>query len=93
MRIIGNIPAPDLKITVFESGNRLLIKFEDEEAEQTYKFRKGKAVERYEDVRQLVDEAFISEVRRELTRMKQIKQAALRRGRPGENQNEFDKII
>ncbi len=41
MRIAGDIPHPEMKITVFVMNGRYSIKFEKKLLEQTYKFRDG----------------------------------------------------
>jgi hypothetical protein len=37
MRVVGEIPHPNLKITIFSWNNRYLIKLEDAVIEQTFK--------------------------------------------------------
>ncbi|MCX8489895.1 MAG: hypothetical protein ORN54_02390 [Cyclobacteriaceae bacterium] len=60
MRIVGEIPHPELKITIFHWNNRYLIKLEAGPFEQTFK------VEEYdlsseEEVRHIVNEEFIQQ--------------------------------
>ncbi len=38
MRIIGNIPHPDMRITVFHMNDKFIVKFEAGPMEQVYKF-------------------------------------------------------
>ena len=67
MRIIGEIPHPTYKITVFSMNDKLSIQVEDSLLTQTYRFRDGTGVGSLEDVRlfmnnqfmESVDEAFI----------------------------------
>ena len=58
MRIAGYIDHPRLKITIFQQENRYSLKLETALHEQTYKLRKGGAIETTEDVRRLVDQEF-----------------------------------
>ncbi|MEK7256255.1 MAG: hypothetical protein AAB316_15995 [Bacteroidota bacterium] len=59
MRIIGSIPHPTLKITVFKMDNRLSIKFEAGMYEQTYKFRESTDLQDFAGAQRLVDEPFL----------------------------------
>jgi hypothetical protein len=60
MRVIGEIPHPRCKITIFAWNNRYLIKFESGLLEQTFKVNQfdltGEA-----DLHKLADDAFIGE--------------------------------
>ncbi len=62
MRILGQIPHPDLLITVFKSGNKYILKFEVGPFEQTYKFMEGDRLASFEDVQKLVTEELIKEI-------------------------------
>ncbi len=58
MRIVGEIPHPNCKITIFSWNNRYILKFEKDYLEQTYK------IDQYEvanenDLKKVVDEKFI----------------------------------
>lgn len=60
MRIIGEIPHPDCKITLFSWNNRFLIKLEQGPLEQTFK------VDQFDlssenDLTKIVNEQFIQE--------------------------------
>lgn len=61
MRILGQIPHPDLLITVFKSGNKYILKFEVGPFEQTYKFMEAEGMSGFEDVQKLVDSKLINE--------------------------------
>jgi hypothetical protein len=61
MRILGQIPHPDLLITVFKSGNKYILKFEVGPFEQTYKFIEADGMSSFEDVKKLVDGNFIKD--------------------------------
>ena len=59
MRIVGEIPHPELKITIFHWNNRYLIKLEAGLFEQTYKIPEYDVASE-EEVKKLVDEVFIA---------------------------------
>lgn len=58
MRVIGEIPHPDCKITLFHWNNRYLIKLEQGPFEQTFKIQEFDLTSE-EDIKQVVSEAFI----------------------------------
>jgi hypothetical protein len=59
MRVVAEIPNPDMKITLFSWNGKYLIKLEKGPLEQTYKVDEmdvmGEA-----DVRQMLDEVFLN---------------------------------
>jgi hypothetical protein len=60
MRVVGEIPHPELKITIFHWNNRYLIKLEAGPFEQTFK------IEEYdlsseEEIKSIVNEEFIQQ--------------------------------
>ena len=59
MRVVGEIPHPDCKVTLLHWNNRYLIKVEQGLLEQTYKVQEYD-VATEEDVRRLVSEEFIA---------------------------------
>ncbi|MEQ8707121.1 MAG: hypothetical protein RIC19_24530 [Phaeodactylibacter sp.] len=93
MRIAGYIEHSALKITIFQMDNRFTVKFEDGKNEQAYKFRTGQFINSVQDIRRLVDAAFIQEVMVEMGRMHRVHQSALQRLQPEETEDEFDEII
>ncbi len=93
MRIIGYIDHPTLKITIFELGNRMAVKFETGLYEQTYKFRKSSAIQQADDIRRIVSPSFIDQVDNLFTRMDLVKQDAMQEGIAENDADEFDKII
>ena len=60
MRVVGEIPHPDCKITIFSWNNRYLIKFESGLFEQTFKVAEYDILQE-SDLYTLVDEAFIQD--------------------------------
>ena len=68
MRVVGEIPHPEIKITIFHWNNRFLLKLEWGPFEQTYK------VEEYEftsdnEVKAILNDEFLKEV---LTRFQEM---------------------
>lgn len=61
MRVIGEIPHQDCKITVFAWNEKYLIKFESPFAEQTFKIKELDLISEA-DIYEIVDEAFIRKV-------------------------------
>jgi hypothetical protein len=62
MRIIGEIKHDRLKISVFVSGGKTIIQFEDGLLEQLYKFRDGSVVTNLEEAQKFVNEEFLNVV-------------------------------
>ena len=59
MRVIGEIPHPECKITIFHWNNRYLIKLEKGLLEQTYKVQEYDVASE-DDVRKMVTEEFVA---------------------------------
>lgn len=62
MRILGQIPHPELLITVFKSGNKLILKFEIGPFEQIYKFLETEKFSNFEDAVKLTTDAWIKDI-------------------------------
>lgn len=60
MRVIGEIPHPDCKITIFHWNNRYLIKLEQGPFEQTFKIQEYDLTQEG-DIKLVVSEGFIQE--------------------------------
>lgn len=58
MRVIGEIPHPELKITIFHWNNRYLIKLEAGLLEQTFKVQEYNVASE-EELKKIVNEDFI----------------------------------
>jgi hypothetical protein len=73
MRVLAEIPNPDMKITLFSWNGKYLIKLEKGPLEQTYKVDEmdvtGEA-----DVRQMLDETFLNQA---LARFRDMRQDLL----------------
>ncbi len=93
MRIVGEIPHPSLKITIFSHDNKYAVKFESGLHELVYQFRSGDYIQSPVDLQSIVDEAFIADTRNLLARMRQQQSAAIERWLQSENEEEFETII
>lgn len=93
MRIIGDIPHPHLKITVFKMSERVSVKFENEGYEQTYKLGQDERVSTLEGVQQVIDAAFIQQVLQLMQQMHQSRIAAFGRAFHPPGEEAFEDII
>lgn len=73
--------------------NKLSIKFESGLYEQTYKFRMQEGLENMEDIKNLVDGAFVQSVEQILRSMHQTKMSAVARKMEDKREDEFEGII
>ena len=62
MRILGELPKRGLKVSVFKTDSRILVKFEDLYLEQTYKFRESENISTLSDVNALLTDEFMAQV-------------------------------
>lgn len=62
MRILGQIPHPQILISVFKSNNKFILKFEIGPFEQTYKFIESSDIHSYESVSALVTDVLLQNV-------------------------------
>ncbi len=92
MRIIGEIPHPIYKITVFKMNERLSVKIEDKLLEQIYKFRDGSGINTTSDIVELLDEVFLQQVDTTFKAMSQTYQAGLESRSDDEDEFEIDII-
>jgi hypothetical protein len=60
MRVVGEIPHPQLKITIFNWNNRYLIKLEAGALEQTFKVSEMDVTSE-EDLKKMIDTEFLQE--------------------------------
>lgn len=92
MRIIGDLPHPNFKITVFKMDNRLSIKLESGLNEQTFKFRTSNELQSYSDVEKMIDDDFLENVQANFTQMEKTKNGLMHRFYP-KMREEFEEII
>lgn len=78
MRIVGEVPHPELKITLLSWNNRYLVKFEQGYLEQTYKIDQFD-VSGDEAVKLILDTTFLDSVSQRFRAMDQDWSEAIRR--------------
>lgn len=93
MRIIGDIVHPVMKITVFKMDDKRAIKFETGLLEQTYKFRAYDGCSTFEEIQNIVDNAFIKSVETQFANMGVIKQTVFQKLHSTDVNDEFEEII
>jgi hypothetical protein len=79
MRIVGNIPHPLMKITVFVMNMKYSVKLEMGPMEQTFKIRESEILQSLEDISLLLDDTFIDECLENFTLMSQCMEKAIQR--------------
>ncbi|MEP7195640.1 MAG: hypothetical protein ABI851_03925 [Saprospiraceae bacterium] len=62
MRLLGQIPHPNLLISVFKSNEKIILKFEIGPFEQTYKFLETELIYDADSISKIIDENFITKV-------------------------------
>ena len=92
MRIIGYIPHPTIKITVFKTDNKLLLKLETALYEQTYKFRMNHQMDGFQAIEKLMDEPFLKQTLDIFNQMNACKQSSVERNFK-EKEEEWEEII
>lgn len=93
MRILGSLDQSGLKITVFQTDNRLSLKIENELYEQGFKFRTGGPIDNLEDIKRLLDQPFLEKIQANFQAMHQARLAAVERAFPPNDVDVFDEII
>jgi hypothetical protein len=78
MRVVGEIPHPQCKITIFAWNNRYLIKLEQGLLEQTFKVNEYDVTSEAELYR-VVDEAFLEEAMQRFAGMSESLRQAMQR--------------
>ena len=79
MRVVGEIPHAECKITIFSWNNRYLIKLEAGLLEQTFKINQFD-ITGEDDLHKIVNEAFIQEGLERFTSMSKSLRQAMERG-------------
>ncbi|MDP4954382.1 MAG: hypothetical protein NWQ53_12115, partial [Flavobacteriales bacterium] len=69
MRVIGDIPHHQMKITVFSWNNKYHIKFEIGQFEQTYKIGSMDLMG-MDDINKMIDEAFLDSIMQRFLEMR-----------------------
>jgi hypothetical protein len=78
MRLVGEVPHPELKITLFSWNNRYLVKFEQGYLEQTYKIDQFD-VSGDEALKRILDPVFLDSVSQRFRAMDQDWSQAIQR--------------
>lgn len=78
MRILGEIPHPACKITLFQWNNRYIVKLEQGFLEQTFKIDQF-AVSSDDEMKKIIDEPFLQEALSRFSDMSRSMQEALQR--------------
>ncbi len=90
MRIIGYIEHATYMVTVFKMDDKFSVKFEKNLLEQTYKYRGGQHMMGIEDVKRVIDAAFIKRVDNIFETMESTRLDSLR---VEDGVDEFDEIV
>ncbi|MEQ1744589.1 MAG: hypothetical protein ABMA02_04130 [Saprospiraceae bacterium] len=93
MRIIGTIPHPTLKISVFKADGRVSVKFENAGYEQTYKLGADDRFGDLDTVRRWADAILIESVLARMADMHGSRTAADARAFPVVAETEFEEIL
>lgn len=93
MRIIGEIQHPTLKISIFKTGERISVKFENALYEQTFKLGTEERFQSLEAIKTLADAPFLAEVMQIFGQMHRLKMAAQQRAFPATGENLFESIL
>ncbi|MDA0881708.1 MAG: hypothetical protein O2984_00205 [Bacteroidetes bacterium] len=78
MRVIGDIPHHQMKITVFSWNNKYHIKFEIGQFEQTYKIGSMDLMG-MDDINKMIDEEFLDSIMQRFLEMRTSFQGAFQR--------------
>ena len=81
MKILGELPHPNLKITLLQHG-RYFLKLEDGDVELTYRFRDGDGVSSLADARRILDLGLLQNAERTLRAMADDRRRYLVADRP-----------
>jgi hypothetical protein len=92
MRIIGEIQDNRCKISIFQMNDKFSVKFESGQYEQIFKYRIGEYLHSLEDVKRLIDKAFIDNVLAIFPQMVKINNRAFEQYHAEESED-FDTII
>ncbi len=92
MRILGYIPHPTLKITIFHYENRFSLKFENALYEQTFKIRPIEGLSNEDEIRKMVNHEFLEQIESRFISMHQ-QMSSVYQSRILPDADEFDTII
>jgi hypothetical protein len=66
MRLIGEVPHPVFKISVFKMDNKLSVQIADSSAEILLKFRDGMGVDNVDDVKKYLDRETMDSITKQM---------------------------
>ena len=92
MRIIGTVPHPHFKISVFQNDGRWSIKFENGLTEQLFRFRDGEGIGSLQDAIKWVDAPLLASIELQFEAMHSARLGAVNRFLP-EADYQFEEII
>ncbi len=93
MRILGTLPHPLLKITVFKMDSRISVKFENAAYEQTFKLGADERYQTLEAIQKWADETLLTEVLNRMEDMHRSRIEAEKRAFPSETPPSFEEIL
>jgi hypothetical protein len=93
MRIIGTIPHPHLKISIFKMNERISVKFENERYEQTFKLGTDERFQSVAGVEHWMDATLLEQVTAHFRAMHASALAATARAFPATEEALFEEII
>lgn len=94
MRIAGYIEHPTYVITVFQMDDKFSVKFEKNLLEQTYKFRSGPYLSGINEIKKIVDDAFLIAVDQAFIAMEKTRLGSLKKVIDAQNEGDsFEEII
>lgn len=92
MRILGYIPHPTLKITIFHYENRFSLKFENAQYEQTFKLKPVEGLSTEDEIRNMVNDAFLEQIEARFISM-HSQMSSVYQSKFKAESDEFDTII
>lgn len=93
MRILGEIPHPTWKITIFQMENKLSVKIECGMLEQTYKLRDNQLINSKEEVAEWLDDAFLRQISLNFQQMHKAAGESYARLKESIEDSDFDPIL
>ncbi len=93
MRIVGEVPHPRLKITIFKNEGKFSVKCESGLLEQIYKFRDDDRLAIADDVKKMVDDSFIQKMEDILRGMYEAKMDTMQRHLTQPDEETFEVIV
>jgi hypothetical protein len=93
MRIVGEVPHPRLKVTLFKNDGKYSFKIEGGMMEQIFKLRDDDRFQETNDVLKLLDEDFLAEMETVFNAMDKARSETFLRHFPQPDDEVFDVII